>query len=218
LTIAHSLRKNEPRLQRISSGVAALQRAATWNRSENHFGRVFCFSSLDNKPGRPRGCYGVFTPSERRQKAEGGIKKWDAEGAMGIAGPSLALLDTANRQAKTARTNRYQNQFFLNVAALLAAALLARRSIRTCGWTICWSPPAGRLPKITELGAASQSKSFYRVKLSSSNAFSTCPGRARTVTLSVRFTQRMVPIESIRNSAGRAMSVPPGPAPLCRRS
>ena len=40
--------------------------------------------------------------------------------------PSIALLDTANRQAKTAHTNRYHNQFFLNFAALLTAALLAR--------------------------------------------------------------------------------------------
>jgi hypothetical protein len=76
----------------------------------------------------------------------------------------------------------------------------------------------GGAVQITDLGAASQSKSFYRLKLSLSNAFSTCSGRARTVTLSVRFTQRILPVESIRNSAGRAMSVPFGPAPLCRRS
>ena len=76
----------------------------------------------------------------------------------------------------------------------------------------------GGAVQITDLGAASQSKSFYRLKFSLSNAFSTCSGRARTVTLSVRFTQRILPVESIRNSAGRAMSVPFGPAPLCRRS
>jgi Bacterial TSP3 repeat len=90
--------------------------------------------------------------------------------------------------------------------------------------TRAWSTVAtniagtGGAVQITDPGAASQSKSFYRVKLSSSNAFSTCSGRARTVTLSVRFSQRMVPVESIRNSAGRAMSAPFGPPPLCRRS
>src|SRR5208337_4086921 len=41
---------------------------------------------------------------------------------------------------------------------------------------------------------------------------------ARTRTSSVRFTQRTVPVGSIRNSAGRAMSTALGPPRTCRRS
>ena len=43
-------------------------------------------------------------------------------------------------------------------------------------------------------------------------------GRARTRRSPVRLIQRMVPEESMRNSAGRATSWPLTPAPLCSRS
>ena len=53
---------------------------------------------------------------------------------------------------------------------------------------------------------------------SCSKACNTSWGRARTAILSVRFTHRTMPSESRRNSAGRAMSAPLGPAPGCNTS
>src|SRR5206468_1473358 len=45
-------------------------------------------------------------------------------------------------------------------------------------------------------------------------ASTSCSGRARTRKSSVRLTQRTTPAWSTRNSAGRATSCPPTPAPL----
>ena len=54
----------------------------------------------------------------------------------------------------------------------------------------------------------------YRRPFAAANISS---ARARTRTSSVKLTQRTIPDESTKNSAGRAMSCPSGPPPACSR-